>query len=572
MFMEKRRERLFSASGGMLAVATVMVLMMVGCAKEPSENPENSSTEMPLCFDVSVDNGWNKAPMSRSIAAGTNSEAANELGVTVGDTYKGEEVIGIYKLQDNGGKTSDDKQFYLIATRSNWEVDNAQAAALTRASSYGGKLVTNMDNFYTYFAVWSYWFDGAWEDQARNAIGLSNSSIQTSNPVPQFGNTWQHSDSVRFFACAPDLSTTYCMDYIPTSYPQFDLSDNYMKASSQVEPGIPYIDCIYSGITQYTEDLLYADTTVRGDGRDTPNGVMALNFHHALAAVALMAGDAQQVDGDQYVTPNGTLGLYSLTNVKMQGRFYLDGHWENVDYKDGNLTSATFGRGSSTASGTVGEQITPDNKIMMLIPQTIENTTLTITFNDAVLPDPGYVRTLSAQIPSLTLNAGEKVKLHISVPEITVSYDCDIRNYYEYSVPGGSPDEIKLDYYKSTPIDDGPYSAGFGITALKIYGDKYNARRWDVDSIVTWTVEVLDIDGNPSKLPDWVLVDENSGKFTGLKTTGIVSGRGSVHKGALGTTEDYTDSHQPFLLKITLQDNGTIIEEKVFKVLQSATV
>lgn len=560
--MKIRSKRLFSAGEGFLAAVSALTLMMVGCAKEPVESPENGGTAAPLRFDVSVDNGWNKAPESRSAAAGEPSEAAKELGIAIGSTYKGEEVIGVYKLQDEQSEAADGQQFYLIATTSDWEVDSARAEALTRAAAGSHELVTGKDNFYDKFAVYSYWYDGEWNDTNSHPMGLVNEFINTSNPVVQEGidpnkAEWRKTEHARFFAYAP---VDKHIKSISSSYPNFDITDNYMVPSLQSDPGVPYLDCIFASATEYTEDLLYAETTVRGDGKDSRNGVN-LSFHHALAAVALVGGEGQEVDGYKYVTPQGRIGYFSLSNVKMQGRFYLDGRWSNVDFKEYNADgaySAEYRIGTSTASGEVGQQITPDNGIMMLIPQTLESTRLTIILKDAALPSEiAYQsRTLSATIPSLQLIAGQKVKLHISVPEL-VSRDVVSVSCYNYGQLGGPANTIRLGYGATTPNDDSTYSSGFKVSAARVYGDRYNANRWTVQN-VSWTITVYDQAGQKlDKLPEWVLVTD---KLTELKNSGTLSGTGDFGRVSLGATA-YDGSHAPFILRFAFYGTETTVQD-----------
>lgn len=393
-------KRLLSAArGGSFAAAMALALISAGCEKEPLGSSAPGST---VRFDISMADEWNQAPESRSAA--------------VGETYAGEEVIGVYQLRDEQGN---DQSLFLVATVSDWKVDPDDVPS-TRAALIGPS------NFYDTFGVLAYAYEGSWNEATCTPNLMYDTRVSSSALVTD--KVWPGTGYVRFYAYAP-------VDKHAAS--TASSTDNYLALSSEQTAGVPTISYIASSSDPYNEDLLYAvSTDLSGDGSA---GSVQLAFNHALTSVNLVSGgDLADADGQHfYHAPKGTMSMYRISGLGMQGTFSFDGTWSNV----GSLSSEGDNYIEMVANykqinGVEGESLLRDETAYaMVIPQTLPaGALLEFVYTDA---DTNVSRTLKADISGLEFQPGKTVTFHISASEITVLASTSFSGSIWYNMPDG---------------------------------------------------------------------------------------------------------------------------------------
>lgn len=483
-------KRLLSAArGGSFAAAMTLALISAGCEKEPLGSNAPGST---VRFDISMAEEWNQAPESRSAA--------------VGETYAGEEVIGVYQLRDEQGN---DQSLCLVATVSDWEVDPADLPS-TRAASIG------RSNFYDTFGVLAFSYEGTWDVATCTPNLMYDEHVSSSNPVTELG--WPGSSfKTQFFAYAPvDMHQT------SPDFTQGQASDNYMALSSQQTPGIPTITYIASSTESANEDLLYSlSGELNGDGSSGQSvGQVDLKFRHALTAINLVSGgDNVDAGGHNYSAPRGTIHSYRITGLKMRGTFSFYGTWSGVDglSMEGNdYVEAAVA--NSQLSGTQGEAFAgTENDFIMAIPQDLPaGTTLQFSYTDLY---SGIRRTLSADIGGTSLKPGQKVTFHLSAS--TISSTPSTFSAYILITAADGQSEGRGDSYTFPHTE---VAQGEGDNArISISNRPLTFSWWDPASgsiqtfskSLPWTIMAVEDDGQGGytkiDMPDWLLGVQTSG-------------------------------------------------------------
>lgn len=473
-----RRSRVF-------ALAAVAALTSVGCEKVPSGSETSGSA---VRFDVSVADGWYQAPESRTAAAG--------------ETCDGEEVIGVYQLRDEQGNG---QSLYLVATVSDWKVDPDDLPS-TRAALIGPS------NFYDTFGVLAYAYEGSWNVATCTPNLMYDTRVSSSALITD--KVWPGTGYVRFYAYAP-------VDKHAASEGSIN---NYLALSSQSTPGVPTISYIASSSDLYNEDLLYAvSTDLPGDGSA---GSVQLAFNHALTSVNLVSGgDLADADGQHfYHAPKGTMSMYRISGLGMQGTFSFDGTWSNV----GGLSSEGDNYIEMVANykqinGVEGESLLRDETAYaMVIPQTLPaGALLEFVYTDA---DTNVSRTLKADISGLEFQPGKTVTFHISASEITVLASTSFSGSIWYNMPDGMMNSlngtsVSFDY-------QGVETSSSYRNSFVVFSLSSNARCawWDAfqDAVVSdewvsypWTITPVEDDGaggyREVPMPAWLHGVQTSG-------------------------------------------------------------
>jgi hypothetical protein len=136
--------------------------------------------------------------------------------------------------------------------------------------------------------------------------------------------------------------------------------------------------------------LTSSKTGIAGDSyNQTP-----VDFKHIFAAVQFSVGSSGM--------PSGTVSSISIGNVANSGTYTFGSGWSNV------TGSKTFMVSPLTAiNGTSREGITSGTYTLMMIPQTFNNTTITLTYNTGT----AYTQTISG-----TWSAGNSYTYNLSKP------------------------------------------------------------------------------------------------------------------------------------------------------------
>ncbi|BCS85849.1 fimbrillin family protein [Prevotella herbatica] len=155
--------------------------------------------------------------------------------------------------------------------------------------------------------------------------------------------------------------------------------------------------------TTQVDIMTATGTNVSGNS----NSSTPLSFNHIFAAIQFSVGSAG--------IGSGTISSISIGNVANSGTYTFGSGWSNV------TGSKTFTISQSkTITGISGEDIYSGNYTLMMVPQNINNITITISYSNG--------GTLTKTI-SGTWEAGKVYKYHLSYAPKTFDYTGTVQTY-----------------------------------------------------------------------------------------------------------------------------------------------
>ena len=208
-----------------------------------------------------------------------------------------------------------------------------------------------------------------------------------------------------------------------------------------------------------------------------------LTFNHIFAAIQFSVGSAG--------IGSGTISSISIGNVANSGTYTFGSGWSNVT---GSKTF-TISR-SKTITGTSGEDIYSGDYTLMMIPQDVNNITITVTYSNG----GALTKTISGK-----WEAGKVYKYNLSYQPRSFAYTGTVQTYTapvtgtyklevwgaEGSVKGGySSGTITLSAGKTVYIyvggknSDGSYLNGDGATDIRLNGLIYTPPSVDLNTTI----------------------------------------------------------------------------------------
>jgi hypothetical protein len=323
-----------------------------------------------------------------------------------------------------------------------------------------------------------------------NSLGSSFSPQASSRALPISGTTFDTSKSFNMIADQNDGSGNYStlIDKEPVSYSNniwkttkdYYWSGNSNKTVSFYAYYPTDISKDISHTAGSTPTLLY---TVPNDVASQPDIIVAskenvagnttmstdLTFNHIFAAVQFSVGS----DG----LGSGTISSVSIGDVHDSGTYTFGSGWTL-----GTSTRTFTISQPETISGTSGEDIYSGTYTLMMIPQTISNATVTVTYSNG--------STLTKTISGMW-GTGKTYIYNLSYPPRTFSYTGTVQTYKvpvtgtyklevwgaEGSVKGGYSSGTKslsagttLYIYVGGKNSDGSFLNGDGSTDIRLNG------------------------------------------------------------------------------------------------------
>lgn len=415
------------------------VLLFASC----QDDLQTSAYKGPgIRFSVSGDKEWRTTR-----AAGSPAE----------ETTPRDSLLGVLPLQAADGG----QELYLHAMISD---NTANALADDERIGTRSAPVKDMET-YGNFGVFAYLYTGAWDGSAAPDF-MYNTEVRGDDGVwsPAVEYNWPgKGKKLRFFA------------YAPYNTPGIGLP-------AQHEAGYPDFTYTVPDGVQDQKDLLVAAS---GEMAGDHNAMAPLTFRHALTAVRFVVGKDMQ---------KGKVTNIILKNVYGKAVYDMDADaWSAFEEtKDFSQTL------NKNVDGQTGEEITPEARTFMMIPQQLpQGAEIEVVFTDDLT---GTERTLKAAIAGATWPGGKTVTYRISTSSISVVPTLEVTAPDDFTYAGGSKNYSVTSY-----------------AAVSRPGDQTKTVP------LAWTAEFVEDDGsggyNVIDRPDWLTTFTPSGNGSTSATT-----------------------------------------------------
>lgn len=364
-------------------------------------------------FSVSDGAGW-RATRAEGSPAEETTPRDSLLGVLPLQAADGGEGLYLHAMiSDNTGNAlADDER---IGTRS---------APVKDMETYGN------------FGVLAYLYTGAWDGSATPGF-MYNTEVRGQDGVwsPAADHNWPgKGKKLRFFA------------YAPYNTPGIELP-------AQHEAGYPGLTYTVPEKVQDQKDLLVAAS---GEMAGDHNATAPLTFRHALTAVRFVVGKDMQ---------KGKVTNIILKNVYGKAVYDMDADaWSAFEEtKDFSQTL------NKNVDGQTGEEITPEARTFMMIPQQLpQGAEIEVVFTDDLT---GTERTLKADIAGATWPQGKTVTYRISTSSILVVPTFEVTAPEAFTYQGGTSEYSVTSYLAVSREGDATQGVPLAWTAEFVEDD-----------------------------------------------------------------------------------------------------
>lgn len=361
-----RHFRIFHSSFGLM-LAGVAACAVLSCTDDTFDKYGQQGASGMLAFDVVAPGSW------------ADGSAA---------TRAADKDISIREITQSGGG----KPLYLVTEIAEAAVDTAASNAITRGST-----ITEGTFKKQAFGLSGICYTGDWPEGEEGNEWTTNFAHNIR--VSYEGNKWNSektlqwvaSENIKFFAYSP-YSAAVPASSGASEEEAADPTNSTPSIihSAEEATGVPTLTYTVPQDVTKQIDLMYAtaDCDGSGVGGDALQGVVQLNFKHALTAVTIKAG--------KKMLP-GTVSKIEISGVYGSGIYPIGADkWTATGKADRTFSIENE---IKNESGTV---LNPDDKgyTFMMIPQTLtENAKLTISFKDDLTK---IDRTLTAKLKDFT--------------------------------------------------------------------------------------------------------------------------------------------------------------------------
>ena len=336
---------------------------------------------------------------------------------------------------------NNNKQINFFVSVPQWKnTDSLATTKTSRAMPVGGTSLSTSNTF------------NLIADQNDGAGNYS--TLISSQAVSYTNNIWKTSNDYYWSGTANKTISFYAY------YPSTISNISHTAGSS---PTLSYT--VPDNVSDQIDIMTATNNNVNGN----TNSSTPLTFNHIFAAIQFSVGSAG--------IGSGTISSISIGNVANSGTYTFGGGWSNV------TGSKTFTISQSkTITGTSGEDIYSGDYTLMMLPQDVNNITITVTYSNG----GALTKTISGK-----WEAGKVYKYNLSYQPRDFAYTGTVQTYTapvtgtyklevwgaEGSVKGGySSGTITLSAGKTVYIyvggknSDGSYLNGDGATDIRLNG------------------------------------------------------------------------------------------------------